>query len=70
MVFIAGGGAEAIAEALESGIQDRGFPAELTRVHCFGRCNNRPTRRIVGRPFRHRVTLNDVKPLLDELEPT
>jgi len=46
MVFIAGGGSEAIAEALESGIQDRGFPAELTRVHCFRRCNNRPTLRI------------------------
>ena len=46
MVIIAGGGSEAIAEALESGIQDRGFPVELTRVHCFRRCNNRPTLRI------------------------
>ena len=46
MVVIAGGGSEAIAEALESGIQDRGVPAELTRAHCFGRCNNRPTLRI------------------------
>jgi len=63
-----GAGSAEIAQALETSIARRNLDAELIRVHCFGRCNNGPTLRIVGRHFRHRATLDDVPQILSELE--
>ena len=67
-ISCAGAGSKLIADALERGISERGLDVQLLRIHCFGRCNNGPALRIVGRPFVHRATLSDVPTLLNELE--
>ena len=59
---------EAIALALESGIAERGLDIEMLRIHCFGRCESRPNLRLIGKRFHHRVRLEQIDSLLDEIE--
>lgn len=58
----------AIANALETGIAARGLDIEVLRIHCFGRCESGPNLRLIGKPFHHRVRLEKIESLLDDLE--
>ncbi len=57
----------AIARAIEVGIAERGLDIEVLRIHCFGRCESGPNLRLIGKGFHHRVRLEEVDLLLDEL---
>ncbi|MDK9722131.1 MAG: (2Fe-2S) ferredoxin domain-containing protein [Rhodospirillales bacterium] len=63
------GGAEAIADALETGIQERGLEIVIERIHCLGECADGPNLRIApgGKFYRH-ARLADVPAILDEIE--
>ena len=68
-----GSGSDAIADALEAGIKDRGLPIEFERIRCFGWCYRGPNIRIEGGAAMHGVTPDDVPRILDALaepEPT
>lgn len=63
------GGSEAIADALQQGIWQRGLPLAVERLHCLGECARGPNLRIApGGKFYHHVKLADVPAILDELE--
>lgn len=63
------GGAEAIADALEKGIQERGLGIVIERIHCLGECADGPNLRIApGGKFHHHAKLSDVPAILDEIE--
>ncbi len=57
-----------IATAIEVGIAERGLDIEVLRIHCLGRCELGPNLRLIGKEFHHRVRLEEVDVLLDELE--
>ena len=61
-------GSVAIADALESGLRERGMALEVTRIHCFGQCERGPNLRLApgGRFFRG-VRLEEVPAILDAL---
>lgn len=58
----------AIAKALETGIAERGLDIEVLRIHCFGCCESGPNLRLIGKGFHHRVRLQQIDALLDDLE--
>lgn len=62
---------EAIADALESGINERKIRVRLERSICMGQCTKGPTVRVSpGGGFYLGSSLDDVPHLLDELEQT
>ena len=60
----AGRGSEAIADALEAAAAERGV--EVTRLKCFGRCDEGPNLRIRGGRFFRGASLEDVPAIVDE----
>jgi len=60
-------GSEAIADALEAGIRERGIDIVFERLRCFGWCSRGPNLRIEGGPAMYGVTLDDVPRILDAL---
>lgn len=62
-------GSEAIADALERGIRERGIALRVVRIRCFGACSRGPTMRLApGGAFLFEVRAEDVPALLDRFE--
>lgn len=62
-------GSEAIAEALEAGVVNRGIAAKVERIKCLGQCTIGPAVRFApGGRFNLETRIEDVPALLDELE--
>jgi (2Fe-2S) ferredoxin len=62
------GGSEKIADAIESGLQERGLSLQVERIHCLGECAEGPNLRLApGGKFFHHVKLADVPAILDEI---
>ncbi len=62
-------GSEALADALEAGIQARRIAIQLERSICMGHCQTGPTVRLApGGRFFHGPRLDQLDALLDELE--
>ena len=66
-VSCAGRGSEAVADAIEHGVMERGLAVEIIRIHCFGRCELGPNLRVIGKEFHHHVDLEQVPDILDAL---
>ncbi|MBF0269066.1 MAG: (2Fe-2S) ferredoxin domain-containing protein [Alphaproteobacteria bacterium] len=63
------GGSEAIADALEQGLLERGLALTVERLHCLGECAKGPNLRLTpGGRFFHHTKLADVPAILDEIE--
>lgn len=61
-------GSEAIADALEAGIRERGISVKIERLVCFGLCAAGPNGRLIpGGAFHKGLKPDDVPSLLDEL---
>ncbi len=62
-------GSEKLADALESGIQQRRINIKLERSICMGHCLTGPTIRLApGGRFFHGPTSEEIAAILDELE--
>ena len=62
-------GSVAIADALEAGVRARRIDIETERLRCFGQCPYGPNLRLApGGSFFHRVSIEDVPRVLDDLE--
>ncbi len=67
-VSCGGSDSEAIAEALQSGIEERGLAAKIDRIHCLGLCSMGPNVRVVPNGnWYHEVSLNDADAILNDL---
>ena len=63
----AASGGEAIADALDSALQDS--EASVVRIKCFGRCEQGPIVRVApGGRFFTKATMDDVPAMLDALK--
>jgi len=63
------GGGEAIAEALEEALKKRQSKLSVNRIYCFGICEEGPNVRLTpGGPFFHKVRLENLDDLLDEVD--
>jgi (2Fe-2S) ferredoxin len=62
-------GSEAIADAIEAGVRDRGIDVTIERIVCFGMCNDGPNMRLVpGGAFHKAVEMDQVDDILSTLE--
>ena len=62
-------GSKELADALEAGIEERGLPLTLRRLHCMGKCYIGPTVKLShGGPFVIGAKDTDVPQILDWLE--
>ena len=70
LVTVSCGGRDsaAIANALEAGIAERGLDIEVLSIYCFGRCKSGPNLRLIGKAFHHRVRLENIDTLLENLK--
>lgn len=65
----AGRGSELIADALESGVKERGIDVKIERLVCFGMCMDGPNGRLIpGGAFQKGIKKEEVPGVLDELE--
>ncbi|MBF0143713.1 MAG: (2Fe-2S) ferredoxin domain-containing protein [Magnetococcales bacterium] len=64
----AGSGSEAIAEALEAALREKGMGVAVRRIQCLGSCKEGPNMRIApGGPMFHHLTLADVPRLVEAI---
>ncbi|MBT3558709.1 MAG: (2Fe-2S) ferredoxin domain-containing protein [Rhodospirillales bacterium] len=62
-------GSAAIADAIETGAQERGINVTIERIVCFGMCADGPNMRLVpGGAFHKNVNLDQVDEILATLE--
>ena len=62
-------GSEAVADAIDAGIEARNIKVKLERSICMGQCTKGPTVRFApGGRFNLGTNLEDVPNMLDELE--
>jgi (2Fe-2S) ferredoxin len=62
-------GGEAIASALEQGLENQGLAVSVERFHCLGRCESGPNLRLApAGPFYQQLTLADVPALLTDIK--
>ena len=62
-------GSEALADALEAALKERGVKVTLERSVCMGRCTRGPTVRFApGGRFNLHTEMDDIPTLVDELE--
>ena len=62
-------GSEAVADAIEAGIEERNINVRLERSICMGQCTKGPTVRFApGGRFNLGTNIDDVPAMLDELE--
>ncbi len=54
-----------VFRALHKSAKDRGGDVEIQRMECMGYCGEGPNVKIHGGPFYHKVTEDDVDPILD-----
>ncbi len=67
-VSCGGSNSEAIADALQAGIEGRGLSAKVERIHCLGLCAKGPNVRFVpGGSWFHEVIPDDAETILDHL---
>lgn len=60
---------EALAKALEAGIEERRLNARVERIYCLNRCFKGPAMRIApGGRFFLETTHDDIPAILDQLE--
>ena len=61
-------GSEALAEWLETEIDERGLQARVERSVCLGHCPVGPNVRLLGKEFFHEASREKLIPLLDSLK--
>lgn len=62
-------GSQELADALETGIAERGLKLDFKRLHCMGKCHIGPTVKLShGGPFIMGAKVSDVPQILDWLE--